>query len=275
MNNLFNYIDRPSPIHNLTGATKLLCLFLWSFAAMFTYDTRFLVALSILGLILFRISKIKFKDVSFVLGFMFVFMAINTIMMYLFSPQHGCGIYGSCTYVFAFHGKYALTYEQLFYHLNYLMKNFATIPIVLLFVCTTNPSEFAASLNKIGVKYSIAYSVALALRYIPDVQRQYHEISQAGQARGIEMSKKAGLISRLKSACAILIPLILTSMSRIDTVSNAMELRRFGKNKTRTWYMARDFKTLDFIFIFVCILFVAISITLNFLNGSRFYNPFL
>ena len=39
----------------------------------------------------------------------------------------------------------------------------------------TNPSEFAASLNKIGVNYKIAYSVAIALRYIPDVQRDYQK----------------------------------------------------------------------------------------------------
>ena len=55
---------------------------------------------------------------------------------------------------------------------------------------TTNPSEFAASLNRIGVNYKIAYSVAIALRYIPDVQRDYKDISFAQQARGIEMSKK-------------------------------------------------------------------------------------
>ena len=58
---------------------------------------------------------------------------------------------------------------------------------MLLFVCTTNPSEFASSLNKIGVKYSVSYAVALALRYIPDIQKDYHDISQAQQARGIEL----------------------------------------------------------------------------------------
>ena len=32
MTNIFHYIDRPSPIHALTGATKLICVLLWSFA---------------------------------------------------------------------------------------------------------------------------------------------------------------------------------------------------------------------------------------------------
>lgn len=274
-NNLFNYIDRPSPIHNLTGATKFIALLLWSFAAMSTYDTRFLAVLSAASFVLLAFSKIKWKDISFMIGFTGVFLIMNNVLVYLFSPLHGTEIYGTCTYLFGWSGHFAPTAEQLFYHLNYFLKYLATIPIVLLFVCTTNPSEFASSLNKLGVKYSVSYAVALALRYIPDVQKEYHEISQAQQARGIEMSKKASAISRLKSACAILVPLILSSMNKIEIVSNAMELRGFGKNKKRTWYMGRKFKAGDIITIAVTVLLVVIAYTLNFLNGSRFYNPFV
>ncbi len=275
MTNLFNYIDRPSPIHSLTGATKFVCLMLWSFAAMSTYDTRMLIAMTVASIILFAVGRIHFKDVSFMFGFMVIFLVLNSICIYLFSPRHGTQIYGTCTLLFGMSGKYALTAEQLFYHFNYVLKFTATIPIVLLFVTTTNPSEFAASLNKIGVKYSIAYAVALALRYIPDIQRQYHEISQAGQARGIEMSKKASLINRLKAASGILIPLILTSMDRIEIISNAMELRGFGKNRKRTWYMASPFKAADYIAMIGCALLIPLVLWLSVVNGGRYYNPFV
>ena len=70
--------------------------------------------------------------------------------------------------------------------------------MALLFMVATNPSEFAASLNKIGVSYKIAYSVSIALRYIPDVQRDYQDISFAQQARGIDMSKRKSLQKELK-----------------------------------------------------------------------------
>lgn len=274
MVNLFNYIDRPSAIHKLTGATKFVCLLLWSFAAMVTYDTRMLLVLSVFSIVLFPFGKIKLKDISFMMGFTIVFMVMNNIMIYVFAPQHGCEIYGSTTYILG-SGHFGLTAEQLFYHLNYFLKYLATIPIILLFVTTTNPSEFAASLNKIGIKYSIAYSVALALRYIPDIQKEYHEISQAGQARGIEMSKKASLISRIKNAAAILIPLVITSMNKIEVISNAMELRGFGKNKKRTWYMGHKFTTADIVCMIICGLMVVCSLILNVINGGRFYNPFL
>lgn len=275
MVNLFNYIDRPSPIHRLTGATKFVCLMLWSFAAMSTYDTRMLAGMAVAGLILFAVGRIKLKDVSFMIGFTVVFLVINSFCIYFFSPRHGTTIYGTCTFLFGMSGRFALTAEQLFYHLNYVLKFMATVPVVILFVTTTNPSEFAASLNKIGVKYSIAYSVALALRYIPDVQKQYHEISQAGQARGIEMSRKASFTKRLKAASGILIPLILTSMDRIEIISNAMELRSFGKNKKRTWYMARPFGAADYIAMVFCALLVVLAFVLTGINGGRYYNPFV
>jgi len=275
MNNLFNYIDRPSPVHRLTGATKFLCLLLWSFAAMSTYDTRMLAVLSILSFVLLKFANLRWKAVSFVLSFTAVFFVVNNVLLYLFSPQHGVELYSTTHYLFGFTGYYAPTAEQLFYHLNYFLKYLSTIPIVLLFVCTTNPSEFAASLNKLGIKYSVCYSVALALRYIPDIQKEYHEISQAQQARGIEMSKKASLINRLKSASAILIPLVLSSMNQIDTISNAMELRGFGKNKKRTWYMGRKYRWTDYASIAFCVVLVVIAFVLNYINGSRFYNPFI
>ena len=275
MTNLFNYIDRPSPIHRLTGATKLVCLITWSLAAMTSFYTPLLIGLTVASIILFRVAKRKLKDISFMLGIMAVYVLMNNVLIYLFSPDHGANIYGSETILISLPGQYSITAEQLFYHFNVILKNICTIPIVLLFVCTTNPSEFAASLNRIGVSYKISYAVALALRYIPDIQREYRDISQAQQARGTEMSKKASLVNRLKAASSILIPLILSSMERIETISNAMELRGFGKSGKRTWYSGRPFSRGDILCIVACTALMALSLLITFLNGSRYFNPFI
>ncbi|MGM9626997.1 MAG: energy-coupling factor transporter transmembrane component T family protein [Faecousia sp.] len=275
MINLFNYIDRPSPIHRLTGACKLVCLIAWSVAAMTSFYTPLLIFLTAASLVLFRVAKLKVKDISFMLGIMVVYIVMNNVLIFLFSPEHGTSIYGTRTVLFRIAGPYVVTAEQLFYHLNVILKNACTIPIVLLFVCTTNPSEFAASLNRIGVSYRISYAVALALRYIPDIQREYRDISLAQQARGTEMSKKASLVNRLKAASSILIPLILSSLDRIETISNAMELRGFGKGKNRTWYSGRKFSKMDILCMVVCVLLVVLSLTLTFLNGGRYFNPFI
>ena len=151
MRNIFNYVERSSPIHRLTGATKLVCLLLWSFAAMTSYDTRLLAVLTVLCVPLFAVSRIRFSDVSFMLGFTLVFMALNNVLVFVFAPQHGVSIYGTCHVIADLGGRWLITKEQLFYHLNLVLKYLSTIPIVLLFVCTTQPSEFAASLNRIGL----------------------------------------------------------------------------------------------------------------------------
>lgn len=275
MINLFNYIDRPSPIHRLTGASKLVCLVAWTVAVMTSFYTPLLLALTGVSFILFRVAKLRVKDISFMLGIMLAYIVLNNVLIFLFSPEHGTSIYGTRTVLFPIAGPYVVTAEQLFYHLNVILKNACTIPIVLLFVCTTNPSEFAASLNRIGVSYRISYAVALALRYIPDIQREYRDISLAQQARGTEMSKKASLVSRLKAASSILIPLILSSLDRIETISNAMELRGFGKEKQRTWYSGRKFSKTDILSMALCVLLVILSLTLTYLNGGRYFNPFI
>ena len=274
MTNLFNYIDRPSPIHRLTGACKLVCLILWTLAAMTSFYTPLLIAMTVASALLFRAAKLKLKDISFVLGIMCIYIVLNNVLIFLFSPMHGTTLYQSTTILFHIAGPYSVTAEQLFYHLNVILKNACTIPIVLLFVCTTNPSEFAASLNRIGVSYRISYAVALALRYIPDIQREYRDISLAQQARGTEMSKKASLVHRLKAASSILIPLILSSMERIETISNAMELRGFGKEKKRTWYSGRSFSKMDIGCMLGCAAIMLLSLTLTYLNGGRYFNPF-
>lgn len=272
---MLSYIKKDSPIHKSTGATKLICFLLWTIAAMITYDTRVLIGLFIVGIIAFKISKIKFKDVSFILYFILFFLALNALLIFIFSPYEGVEIYGSRTDLFHLIGPYTVTKEQLFYELNVILKYFATIPMALLFILTTDPSEFAASLNKIGVSYKVAYTVSIALRYIPDVQRDYKDISFAQQARGIDLSSKEKLSKRIKNSAAILMPLIFSSLERIDKISLAMELRAFGNNKKRTWYNSRKFGKIDYIFIVILLIIVAISIAMVKVNGSRFYNPFI
>ena len=35
---MLSYIKKDSPIHKLTGATKLICFLLWTIAAMISFD---------------------------------------------------------------------------------------------------------------------------------------------------------------------------------------------------------------------------------------------
>lgn len=275
MSRLLTYDPKDTWIHRLSGITKLIFFLAWSIVSMITYDTRVLVFMLVSSLIIFRVSKIEWKQISTVFKFILFFLCLNLLAIFIFSPYEGVKIYGTRTDLLHIAGNYTITTQQLFYELNIMIKYFTVIPAVLMFILTTNPSEFAASMNKIGVSYKISYSIAIALRYVPDVQADFTKIKHAQEARGIEMSSKSGLIDRIKNVSAILFPLIFTSMDRIDVVSNAMELRGFGKNKKRTWYSGKKLTARDITVIVVVFVFAVVSMLITFVDGSRFYNPFI
>ena len=275
MAKLLTYEKKDTWMDDLCGVTKLIYFLAWSITSMLTYDTRVLVVMLVLSLILFKMSKTSWKQVGSVFKFIMVFLVINVVAIFLFAPDQGTKIYGTEHILFQISRHYPVTAEQLFYELNIILKYFTIIPSVFIFIVTTNPSEFAASLNRIGISYNVGYAVAIALRYIPDVQDDFHKIKNAQEARGIEMSGKASLMSRIKNVSAIIFPLIFTSIGRIDTISNAMELRGFGKNKKRTWYMGRKLKRNDYITMVLVLGFMAAALIITYHDGSRFYNPFV
>lgn len=273
---VLNYLPRKSVVHDLTGTTKLAFFLLFTFASMITYDTRVLAVLMLFSFSAFKISHIKVKEVRFILVFMLVFLLLNNTFIFLFNPDQGTELYGTRHVLVHLFWRYDITAEQLFYLINISIKYFVALPVAILFISATDPSEFASSLHKIGVPYRIGYAVSLALRYIPDIQRDYHNISVAQQARGVELGKKEKLLARLKNSVNILMPLIMSSLARIDVIANAMELRGFGKDpKERTWYVQRAFKRNDYIALLFGFMLLLFSVGTVLLNGSRFYNPFM
>jgi energy-coupling factor transport system permease protein len=271
---MLSFIDENSPIHSLTGATKLVIFLMWSVLVMVSFKTPMLLFLAIMGIVFFGISKIRFSDISFIIKMMLLFLALNLAAVYLFSPEQGVAIYQTRNPITEGKGRFTLTWEQLFYEFNIFLKYITISPPAILLIVTMHPSEFAASLNRIGVPYTAAYSVSLTLRYIPDVQRDFEAISQSQQARGLELSKKASLIKRIKRTVPLLFPLIFSSLERIDVISRAMELRGFGKNKKRTWYMTRPFSRADKFALIISTIFFSAGIWYTFHNGDRFFNPF-
>lgn len=274
MSRVLSYEEKDTWIHQLSGVTKLIFFLLWSITSMVSYDTRVLLVMLVCSMVIFIMSKTEWRQVGTVFKFIMLFLIINLLAIFIFSPNQGTKIYGTETVLVHLFGSYTLTVEQLFYEFNVMIKYLTVIPAVFMFIVTTNPSEFAASLNKVGVNYKIGYAVAIALRYIPDVQDDFKKIKHAQEARGIEMSKKASLMERVKNMAAIIFPLIFSSMDRIDVVSNAMELRGFGKQKKRTWYSGKPLNRNDYLVILVTVVFVAAALVITFWDGSRFYNPF-
>lgn len=270
---LIGYHPGTGLIHSLSAVSKLLFFLIVSILAMITYDTRLILFIAVFSLALFKMSGIRYKEISLVLILTIIFAAMNALMVHLFAPRYGVELYGADTPLLSGLGVYSLTSQQAFYLVNLLLKYFCTVPLAIIFLMTTHPSQFASSLNQIGVSYKVAYAVSLTMRYIPDIQEEFYTIRMSQEARGLELSKKGRLVDRIKGNLSLVIPLIFSSLERIDTISTAMELRRFGKNKKRAWYTYQPLKQMDYIILIIIFLLIGITITLFIANQGRFYNP--
>jgi energy-coupling factor transport system permease protein len=272
---LFSYNSADTFIHRLSGLTKLICFLFLTFAVMYSYDIRVILAVMAFSIAIMALSQIRFSQIKVMVIYVVIFLITNAVISFFFSPEYGVSIYGT-SHEFGRVFGISLTYEQLFYQVTKLFKYASVVPLGMIFLLTTNPSEFASSLNGIGVPYKAAYAVSLTLRYFPDIQRDYHDISLAQQARGLELSQKAKFADRFKNSLLIVIPLIFSTLDRIEAISNAMDLRGFAKSKKRTWYTSRRLSGQDVLALAVSGLIFATSIAVSvFINHSRFYNPFI
>ncbi|WP_019439887.1 energy-coupling factor transporter transmembrane component T family protein [Moritella marina] len=269
-----NYVNTNSALHKLNGVTKFVLFLAWVTVVLTTFDLRLILALIITGCTLLKLTKVPFSVYKPLLIATASVLSINALFMFLLAPQQGVEYIGSSTVLLPLWGDYSLTQETLYYLLTVTLKYFSMFPIALVFVFTTHPTEFAASLNRLGVPYKIAYAVSLTLRYLPDVKNDFVNIMHAQQARGVDLSKNVSVLSRIKNVAKILGPLIFSSLDRADEISNAMTLRGFGHNKKRTWYSLKPMTKQDYAVMGLITLVVTLAIIKRVMASELFWYPF-
>jgi len=269
-----NYIDTGSALHKLNGLTKLVIFLAWITVVLTTFDLRIILCLVALGMLLLKVSRVPFKVYKPLVIATASVLSLNAIFMYLLGPEQGATLIGSENILLALPGDYALSKETLFYLFTITLKYFSMFPIALVFVFCTHPTEFAASLCRLGVSYKIAYAVSLTLRYLPEVKKDFINISHAQQARGADISNHRSLFRRMKNVSKILGPLIFSSLDRADEISNAMVLRGFGRHKSRTWYSLKPLTARDITCLAFTALCVVAAITKRVMDEALFWYPF-
>lgn len=273
---LFDYVERDNWVFKLSGVTKLICFIILTVAVMYTFDVRLIGFILVMSIWVLHASGITLSQIKILLYYVALFLVMNFLLTYLFDPNYGVELFGTSHEIFRFSERYTVTWEQLMYQGSKTLKYASVVPLGMMFILTTNPSEFAASLNGVKVSYKVGYALSLTLRYFPDTIRNYNDISVAQQSRGLDLSKKEKFMVRVKNILNICLPLIMSTMDRIDVISNAMDLRGFGKHKKRTWYVQTPKTKTDYLCMGVCTVILAVVLFVGiFINKGRYWNPFV
>ncbi len=236
-----NVIPGHTFLDKLSGTTKVRLFFALVILLVATWDFRILFPVLIVSMIGLISIKPNWKLIGGLMTFIVVVNLFNLFLIWVVSPDYGRNIVGGSTLLFTFSSRYILTAETLWYFLVRFTKFMATFTVSLTFIQAITPSEIAAGLYSIKVPYKVATIVSIAFRYIPDITRDFSDIKISMQARGMELdSKRTGLLTRLKQNVLILVPLIIISFERVGNIANAMDLRGYGKGKTRTYYSEHE-----------------------------------
>jgi len=245
------YVEGNSIFHRMNPAVKMLMFIFWSIIVFMYLDIRVSLFLVVFGSLLLYLSRIPGRIIKNLFFAVITFNIINVIFIIIISPDFGIELAGHKTVLKKFFG-YQIYTESVMYLVVLSLKYLSLLPPTIIFIFTTHPSQFACSLNKIGVPYKLAYTFNLIFRYLPEVHIRFNTITKAQAARGISFGKdEPSFWQKTKNLFCTIIPLMNFALERIDKITVAMELRSFGKKRVRTWYNEASFTGTDAIYLLV------------------------
>ena len=145
-------------------------------------------------------------------------------------------------------GPIVLTYEALSYGLTITLRLMAIFISSMMFVLTTDPTEFIQSLiQQLRVSFRFGYGILAAYRFVPMLQNELANIRAAHKVRGFDESK--GIAARINALRSYTVPLLAITLRKAGRVALAMDSRGFAAWPYRTYYHQTAFGQRDYVFI--------------------------
>jgi len=250
-------------LHRLDPRTKFLLVVLFIVIEVAFLDIRFLFFPLLASIILYLSAKVPFKEVKgtwkLLLSIIVFVSSFNALFTFI-------GMNVPNPHIIAEFWVFKVTEEGIALAVGSIMRFLSLAIVSMCVVNTTDPGLYAPALAKLKVPYKGAFVVDLAMRYLPVYVEELETTMNAQMARGYKVKVRAGFFARILNTVPLIVPVAMNAMLSIYDVADAMELRAFGAEKTRTWYRTVSFKTRDYasIAILAAMLVVAIYLRTKF-----------
>lgn len=204
--------------------------------------------------------KMSWKSIKPILPILLITAALNLVFIDSGEPVWEWGFLtitegGITTSIF-------MVFRILLLMVGSSLLTYTTSPILL----TDAIESLLSPLKKIGFPvHEMAMMMSIALRFIPTLLEETDKIISAQKARGASIDSGT-LMERAKAMIPVLIPLFVSAFRRAEELATAMECRcyRGGEGRTRLRQLKASGR--DYIGLAVCLLFLAVSVTINVLN---------
>lgn len=134
-----------------------------------------------------------------------------------------------------------------------------------IFLTIVNPARLTRAVHALGVPFKYAYTLTLALRFLPLMIEELATVRSAQKARGYDIGE-ANIVTRVARIIPLIVPLMLTGLRRSETIALAMDLKAFNASPQRTYFVDIYYGPLDTILRIGAIVFVILAVALQFMD---------
>ncbi len=250
---LFSYYEEDSFLHHLNPSVKLLALFVAVVVLTFAKDPYTPGVFLVLTLTTLWLGgkvppKVILRSIWPLALLTIPFFAFNTLYFDLGKVAN--------PHIWFHFGPWTVAREGATSGLALSLRILAFITGSLLFVATTDPSDFALSLiQQARIPYRFGYGILVAYRFIPLWTEELETIRAAHRVRGV--GGRGGVRGKLEQFQRYAIPLLANAIRKSERVAIAMDSRAFGSAEKRTYYRELSVRPADWAFLALTILSLA------------------
>ncbi|MFP3896809.1 MAG: energy-coupling factor transporter transmembrane component T family protein [Anaerolineales bacterium] len=135
---------------------------------------------------------------------------------------------------------------------------------------STDQTILVRSLVVLGLPYTWGLILAMALRYIPTMTSNFRMISDAQQARGLDLSAR-NPVKRARAYMPITVAMLITAFRTAENLSRALQSRALGASPKRTFLRQLHMRPGDVAFMVGVVLVAIFLLWLRFAVGLGAY----
>ncbi len=236
MKGLLNYSEGNTVLHRMNPISKLLIALLISISCFLCSGHLFLLGILLINLALAAVGGILDRG----LGMLKALLKLSIILFLLqvFFIRDGNILINLPLNIY-------ITDKGLSFSLLIILRLIgATMPLTLMLSLTPMNDLSNVLVEKLGIPYKYAFSLITAIRFIPVFMNDMQAIMEAQTARGVEFDTK-NLLKKIGLLLPLCVPLLISSVKRIEYGALSAELRGFHNRKKNSGYKQYGFKAHD------------------------------
>jgi energy-coupling factor transport system permease protein len=250
MGGFLDYVPGSSLLHRLNPLTKMLAAVLLCAACFVSANPLFILGVLVVSLVLARSAGLfrrALRMVTALLKFSVLLFIVQALVI-----RDGRAL-------LAIPPGLVITDEGLMFSLLFVLRMIAaTLPLAVMLSVTQISDLSGMLVEKLRVPYKYVFALTTSMRFIPIFAAEAGDIMAAQTARGVDFDTR-NIFRKIRLILPLCVPLLISSVARIDRGAISAELRGFSLRRRGASYKSYHMKWIDWGALALAVALVALA----------------